>query len=120
MYNKAACVMYSEKSSIRLALQQTLSMFLMCDARGTRRPELRLAELTVWDVLSLAFEGARGTFQVQASGSVSCVYIDRIGRTERHVSLSLLFFLGYQFESDAEECMDGPQGGRCTRVPKYE
>ena len=30
----------------------------MRDARGARRPARRVVELTVWDVLSLAFDGA--------------------------------------------------------------
>ena len=33
-------------------------VLLMRDARATRRPARRMVELTVWDVLSLAFDGA--------------------------------------------------------------
>jgi len=32
----------------------------------------------------------------------------------------VLFFQGYKFASDAEECVDGSQRGGCTRIPQYE
>ncbi|KAH9980761.1 hypothetical protein BJV74DRAFT_897318 [Russula compacta] len=38
---------------------RSFRVLLMRDTHATRRPALRLAELTVWDVLTLTFEGAR-------------------------------------------------------------
>lgn len=37
---------------------RSFRVLLMRDARTTRRPARRMVELTVWDVLSFAFDGA--------------------------------------------------------------
>ena len=39
---------------------RSFRVLLMRDARTTRRPAHRAVELTVWDVLSLSFDGAPG------------------------------------------------------------
>jgi hypothetical protein len=97
----------------------------MRDTHATRRPALRLAEVTVWDVLTLTFEGARaGHFKEGQSFQVSLLRIYLTGlavlRACHFFFLSLFLSLGYQFDSDAEECVDGPKRGGRTRVPQYE
>ena len=64
----------------------------MRDARGARRPALRLAEITAWDVLSLAFEGARaGQFKEGQSFQVSLLRIYLTGLAVLRQGLSFLF-----------------------------
>ena len=84
------------------------------DARATRRPARRTVELTVWDVLSLGFDGGpAGQFKegqtFLVSTSRSCARSNLILTEGLFSRCPYPFFLGYEFVSDAEERVDGPQ-----------
>lgn len=81
-------------------------MLIIQDARTSRRPANRTAQLTVWDVLSLSSDedSKAGGFEV---GQRFMVYFS-------HRKPSLLYFLtiaaltlGYEFVTHASKCMDG-------------
>jgi hypothetical protein len=96
-------------------------VLLMRDARVTRRPARRTVELTVWDVLSLAFDGASaGQFKEGQAFQVGLAPICSPIFFELRILFLRFLFLGYEFTSDAEECVDGSQCRGRTRVPQHK
>ncbi len=108
---------------------RSFRVLLMRDARATRRPARRVVEMTAWDVLSLAFDGApEGQFKEGQAFQVSFALICLTELSELRMGLTFFFLLsfpfflilGHEFTSDTEECVDGPQRGGRTRVPQHE
>ena len=81
------------------------------DARATRRPARRVVELTVWDVLSLAFDGVpAGQFKegqiFQVSISLMCLI--EFDPYWEFFTFGAMLFSGHELIPDAEKCVDGP------------
>ena len=87
----------------------------MRDARVARRPARRVVELTVWDVLSLSFDGGTaGHFKEGQRFQVS---------SHAHYVIGFIWTeqlrppLDHESPTDAEKCLDGPPCGgfACVR-----
>ena len=98
---------------------RSFRVLLMRDACATRRPARRVVELTVWDVLTLSFDEAPAgqfkegqRFQVRFRLTLDFLVL-RLG-------LAVCFhLLGFEFASDAEECVDGSRRGRWTCISQH-
>jgi len=103
---------------------RSFRVLLMRDARATRRRAHLVVELTVWDVLSLSFdEASAGQFKegqrFQVRPVSRLVGLDFLVLTPE-VSVCSLIFLGDEFASDAQECVDGSRRGRRSCVSQHE
>jgi hypothetical protein len=118
-------VISAPPSSCRLSLTQrslqsacpprevrSFRVLLMRDACATRRPARRVVELTAWDVLTLSFDEApAGQFKEGQRFQVRLLGMQGVSVYS--------YLLGFEFASDAEECVDGSWRGRRTCISQH-